>query len=284
MKLDDESKLETITRYSTSTRGWIIIILAVLFLAMVMGGAMVSFTPVKRLLPGYMQPSQRAETELYMLRLDSLRQAYEANSSFLSNFMNVIEDRPTVPDTAQMKIISMTQPTDSILPATKEERKFMEMMKEREKYNISVVAPLAAESLMFSPLSSDCIFSSSSRDKTKGEVIVARGSSVYAVADGTVIAVIQSVKDGGVSVIIQHPKGFLSRINRLGQLLVGVGDAVTGGQAIALTAKGNGKKSEVISIEMWHDGNSLVPYEYIGGDNEIPRFPILDEDVGRGRI
>lgn len=160
------------------------------------------------------------------------------------------------------------------------------MMSEREKYNISVIAPLAAESMMFSPVNEESIISEKTKKSTKAEVILAKGSTVSAIADGRVIAISQSVREGGgTAVLIQHAKGFLSRCNRLGTVLIEPGDYVTGGQVIALTASGNSRNNELISVEMWHNGTPLVPYDYLGDKNAVsPRYPIIDEEVGRGRF
>lgn len=100
------------------------------------------------------------------------------------------------------------------------------------------------------------------------------------------IAVSQSVREGGgAAVIIQHAKGFLSRCSRLGTILVEPGDFVSGGQIIAITTSGNSRNNQRINIEMWHNGNELVPYDYLGDKNtKSPRYPIIDEEVGRGRL
>lgn len=273
--IEDESRLENLAEYTATPIKWTLTGIAVALLLMVCGAAVAFLTPVRTLLPGYLKESERTASEIQLLRLDSLRNAYETNAAFLDNIMNVLSPSGYSADTAAMK---MTDPLtlDSLLPTSREEQRFVALMREREKYNVSVLAPLAAESLMFTPVSDESVFSEDSRESLRGEVILAKGSTVATVADGIVIAVSQTIRDGGSTVIIQHPKGFLSRISRLGTVLVEPGDAVTGGQVIALCNHGNARDGERITIEMWRNGDRLVPYEYIGDRQpHTPRLPVF---------
>lgn len=283
--LEDESHLETIASYSASKKGWAALIVAFILVSVFFGSLVVVLTPVKTLLPGYLKESERTETEIQLMRLDSLRNAYEVNAAYISNLFGVMNPSPVAPDTASVSRLTVPLSVDSLLPTSEVERKFMSMMNEREKYNISVVAPLAAESLMFSSVSDEAVVTESTKESVKAELIVAKHSPVAAIADGTVIAVTQSLRDGGATVIIQHPKGFLSRISRLGTVLVEPGDKVTGGQIIAIPAKGTGTVNEKMYLEMWHNGTPLVPYEYINDNGpSLPRHPVIDVEVGRGHL
>jgi len=282
--IEDESRLETVAEYSAAPVKWFLLGGFAVLLIMTVGALVLSFTPARNLLPGYLKESERTANQMQLLRLDSLKMAYETNAAFLDNIMNMLNPVSTRQDTA---VPSATIPLtpDSLLPTSQEEETFVAMMREREKYNISVIAPLAAESLMFSSINENSVVSESSRSSERAEFIVAKGSPVSAIADGTIIAVSQSMRDGGATIIIQHPKGFLSRISRLGTVLVETGDHVAGGQIIALTNRGNGKKGELVYLEMWHNGDSLVPYEYIENqESKLPRYPVVDKDVGRGRF
>lgn len=289
LTLEDESRLEKIVRISASPKKYFLAGAAAVVFLMLAGSFIVAFTPLRNILPGYLKESERAATEESHMRLDSLQQAYENNVAYLANIMEVINPSHAGKDSIRKENISeidIPLSPDSLLPTSIEERKFITMMREREKYNISVIAPLAAESMMFTPINEESIISEKTKTSAKAEVILSKGATVGAIADGRVISISQSVKEGGgTAVIIQHPKGFLSRCSRLGTVLIEPGDFVTGGQIIALSSSGNARKNEIITIEMWHNGNQLVPYDYLGDKNTItPRYPVIDEEVGRGRL
>ena len=262
LTVEDESTLENRLTVSASVLKWVLVGVAGMLLAMACGAFLLLVSPAKRLLPGYLKESERAASEMQHLRLDSLHNAFLNNERYIDNVMEILEGRPISPDTAA-RIPSSG--SDSLLPPSVEERRFVSLIRDREKYNVSVIAPLTAESMMFNPINDESIISKASKGKRKAEIILAKGSTVAAIADGRVISVSQSVREGGGSaVIIQHPKGFLSRCSRLGSVLVEVGDEVTGGQIIAVQNTANALKEEIVSVELWHNGTPLSPSDYIG--------------------
>lgn len=285
LSIEDEGRLETIVSHSASPLWWMLWG-SLAFSGIMALGALVAFlTPIRQILPGYMKESERTATQIQLLRLDSLRQEYETNALFINNLKEVLEPQMRHPDSIALSELTLPILSDSLLLPSAAETRFVALIKEKEKYNVTVLAPLAAESLMFSPLNDESVVSEKSRTSTKAEIIMARNAPVAAIADGTVISVSQSLRDGGAVVLIQHPKGFLSRCSRLGQVLVEAGDVVTGGQVIALTNRGNARNGETVNLEIWHNGNPLIPYEYIGDTKQrSTRSPIIDEEVGRGRL
>ncbi|MBD5357246.1 MAG: M23 family metallopeptidase [Bacteroides sp.] len=267
--IENESRLENVFRVSMSPWKITLTGAVILILLLSLGALILYITPAHTLLPGYLKDSERAETEEQHMRLDSLQNAYQINDYFLSNIMHVLDtEREVFSDVKTENRDSLRYASDSIIPTSQEERNFVAMMRERDKYNISIVAPLAAESMMFSSVNEESIISDDSRHSTKAKIIISKRSPVAAIADGTVISVSQSLKEGGgTAVLIQHPKGFLSRCSRLGTVLIEAGDKVSGGQIIALTTNGNARNNEIINIEMWHNGTPLIPYEYLGEPN-----------------
>lgn len=284
LSFEDESRLENVISHRAPLWRWGLMVAGaalVMFLAVFI---IISLTPVRRLLPGYLPDSERSATEMQILRLDSLRSVYDSNAAYFQNILNILDGVPQPLDTARS--LSPTSPLEAeALPgATPEEIRFMAQMREKEKYSISVTAQLAAESLMFTMPNSESVFTEKSKNATRGEIVMGKGSTVSAIADGTVIAVSQSFREGGTSILIQHPKGFLSRCNRLGPALVEPGDKVSGGQVIALANTGNARRGDIISIEMWRDGNPLVPYQYIGDPDPENHYPVIDRETGRGKL
>lgn len=280
LTIEDEGRLEKIADFSTTGLKWLTVVMIGLIFIMLAGVLIVFLSPVRTLLPGYLKASERSATEMQIMRLDSLRTAYETNAAFIENLRFVLNPhRPVTDSSALPGNIPVLLPPDSLLPTSPEEIRFSAMMKDRDKYNVSVVAPLAAESMMFTPVNETSVVSLSTRPEPKAEIILAEGSTIASIADGTVISVSQSVRNGGSIVIIQHPKGFLSRLSRLGTVIVEPGDMVSGGQIIAFSNRGNALKGEHINLEMWYNGTPLRPYEYIGDYESATHLPISYKKV-----
>lgn len=265
IRIEDESRLEDLADITLSPLSlWTGAIVALVVLIMI-SGAIVMVTPIRTLLPGYMKQSERSATEDNILRLDSIFGAYAQNQDYLDNILKAFDtDRTPTADSLVMTANLREMSPDSLLPPSPLERKFVNAMEERERFNISVLAPLAADGMMFSPLSDSSIFSASSRAEEKGNVIMPPDESVKSVADGSILASYYSAAEGGYVVIIQHAKGFVTRIARLGSPMVSVGDAVLAGQMLALGPKPDGKGRRYIEVMMWHNGLPLIPYDYIG--------------------
>lgn len=267
--IEDESRLENVMQASASRTKWILLMASSAILLMAIGALLCFLTPLRNLLPGYLKASERAATMEQHLRLDSLRNAYDVNKAYIENIYNVLD--PASPTEIPRDTHDAEIDPDSLLAATPEELRFAAMMRERDKYNISVIAPLAAESMTFLAVNDASVITEKSKSSEKAEIVLPRGATVAAIAEGTVIAISQSIKDGGgASVIIQHPKGFLSRCSRLGSVNVEAGERVSAGQVIAMSSAGNGIRGEFVNLEMWHNGTPVVPYEYIGVNKPTP--------------
>lgn len=277
LTIEDESRLEKKLQSSAPLLLWILTGVAALIFAMALGALFLLISPARSFLPGYLKDSERSKSEEQLLRLDSIQAAVAENQRYIDNLSFVLS-----PSISPRDSVSPLAPlsSDSLLPTSPEELRFVSLIREREKYNISVIAPLAAESMMFSPVNDECVISEKSKNATRAEVIMARGATVAAIADGKVISVSQSVREGGGSaVIIQHPKGFLSRLSRLGTILVEPGDDVAGGQVIAVQSPGNARKDGIIFVEMWYNGSPLRPFDYLGDSNSAAtRFPSSDSE------
>lgn len=265
IRIEDESRLEDLADITLSPLSlWTAVVAALIVLIMI-SGAIIMVTPLRTLLPGYMKQSERSATEDNILRLDSIFGAYAQNQDYLNNILKALDtDRTPTADSLVMTANLREMSPDSLLPPSPLERKFVNAMEERERFNISVLAPLAADGMMFSPLSDSGIFSASSRTEEKGNVILPPDESVKSVADGSILASYYSAAEGGYVVIIQHAKGFVTRIARLGSPMVSAGDAVLAGQMLALGPNPDGKGRRYVEVMMWHNGLPLIPYDYIG--------------------
>lgn len=280
--IEDESRLETLFDIRLSPPRLIAAALAALLLSVVLGGLLVMVTPLRTVLPGYMKQSERSATEDNILRLDSILGVYEQYQSYLDNILTTFDIDRTSSDSVAMAPNLQELSPDSLLPPSPLERKFVDAMEERERFNISVLAPLAADGMMFSPVSDSGVFSSSSRSEEKGVVIVPPDDAVKCDADGSVLAAYYSPADGGNVVILQHAKGFVTRLARLGAMMVSSGETVLGGQVLALAPPPDSRGRRYVEVMMWHNGVPLIPYEYIGN----PESSVIKEvpfEAPRGR-
>ena len=208
--------------------------------------------------------SERSATEDNILRLDSILEVYEQDRAYIDNVLRVLDTGRIPVDSASISGSVRELTTDSLLPTSPAERKFIDAMEERERFNISVLAPLAADGMIFSPIADSAVFTSASRNEEKGVVALAADEAVKNVADGSVLATYYSAGERGYVVIVQHAKGFVTRISHIASPMVSTGDAVQAGQILGASPLPDAKGQRYVEVMMWHNGLPLIPYNYIG--------------------
>lgn len=261
--IEDESRLRQMV--SVSVRPYVLWIIgfAILLLFIMISTLLVMATPLRTLLPGYLKQDERYAAEKGMLRLDSIRDAYNINSQYIENILTVI-DTDRVPTDSMLKTTTPNElPPDSLLPASPREREFINEIKTREKYNITVLAPIAAEQLRIYPVTTGGMISEQTQNSPKARIITPKESPVCALSDGRVLAVQNMSPEGGASIVMQHDNGFATRYSHLGTPTVAPGAHIDGGAVIAQGATGGALSPGYFFLEMWYDGTPVVPGKYI---------------------
>ena len=271
LTIEDESSLEKKINLSAKFSIWILIIIALTIFAGVFGIIVMASTPLKNHLPGYLKKSERTATEEQHIRLDSLARVYEVNEAYINSILSALNPSDTI-----VRSRSSRQPTpltlDSLMEPSDEEKNFMEQIRERDKFNIAYASPAAAQTMMFGTVNKAAVITEESRDKYQADILIPIGSPVTTIAEGKVISVASSPRAaGGYEVIIQHPKGFLSKSSRLANLMVRPGDRVAAGQIIAEGSVKSGMKSNLILFELWHDGDPLIPSRYLNAATSVSK-------------
>ncbi len=264
LTISDESRLRRIARIGMPLWLWIFFGLATFAVVLSVAILLLAYTPLGKIVPGSFAEVDRELTMENILRLDSLQDMYEKDRDYLKNILTIFDTDREPTDSAALVVNPRPMTVDSLISRSPEEEKFIRMMEQREKYSLSILAPLAAEGMIFTPLSDESIITAESRKKNRAEVIVTSESPVGSIADGIIIDTYQSPSTGGNTVIIQHNNGFASRIGRLGSLMVSRGDYVHAGQIIAFPQTGRGRNTNLVTLEIWRNSEPLIPAELIG--------------------
>lgn len=215
-----------------------------------------AYTPLRGMLPGALRGDLRTHYLEATLRVDSLETAVRANEAYIAGLTDIFNGVVREPDTAGIAVRSEGAMADSLLAASEAEREFVRRYREEERFNVSVLAPIAAEGMVFVPPTMAAV---SILQGNAGSVAISarRPVPVSAVYRGTVVST--AVRpDGLTTVTVQHPNDFLSVYDGVGDVFVEKGDKVQTGQRLAHTAP-----DKPVVIELWHNGSALNPQEYI---------------------
>lgn len=222
--------------------------------AWIVGGALVAalaslalllalFTPLGQSLRGHLPGALRSQYVDLALQLDSLNARARVQQRYTDNIIAVLNSRSTDSVVAQPRSEATTGgiAPDSLLPASENERLFVQQFESRERFNISVLSPIAAEGM---------VFEAPSRDEDGI-------GPVTAIYRGTVVGISYNPR-GLATVVVQHPNDFLSVYGALKDVYVGKGAKVTAAQRI-----GTASSDAPLQFELWRAGSQLDPLKYV---------------------
>lgn len=259
----DETRLQELWSIRLTTLRAIFLSITIFVVALTLSAFLIVLTPLSSLLPGYMKKNQRADSIEVLLKLDSLQNEYNRNQAYLNSIALIFDTDRVSNDSATLVQQESEIINDTLVSTTSEEREFIKMMQEREKYNTSILAPLAADGLLFTSPCPGSVLSEESLNNPISKVIVPRGSGICSITDGTIVDTYFNTTESTYTIVIQHPKGFLSKYSGIGQPIVNKGKNVITGERIALSSLANGRQINSMYLEMWRNGLSLIPSQYI---------------------
>lgn len=92
LQLIDDSRMSTLWSFK-GTRPRMLLAATVAFIAVTfIGAALISVTPLRTLLPGYLKRSQRSEMTEMSTRVDSLSHLAAVNNMYLDNMVAILND------------------------------------------------------------------------------------------------------------------------------------------------------------------------------------------------
>ena len=200
------------------------------------------FTPLGALLPGHLDGDLRSQYLDAALRIDSLERAAKRHDAYADNIRRIFEGPDELPAPQPTAAQASSVGADSLLEASEAERRFVRQFDARERFNLSVLSPIAAEGMIFeSPV-----------ENVTG---IGNADAIYR---GTVVSVARA-PEGTFTIAIQHPNDFLSVYSHLDEVYVDKGSKVIAGQRIGRTAAG-----AKLDFELWHSGSALDAGQYVG--------------------
>lgn len=261
----NENTLEEVVGIRVSKLNGISVLLSVLTVLFLIAAAIITFTPLRNYLPGYMNSDIRAQVVENALRADSLRQVVERQNLYIMNIQDIFRGTVRVDTVYSMDSLTDIR-HDSLMERTKREDEFRRQYEDTEKYNLtSITARPEVEGLIFYRPTRGMITEKFDADaKHFGTDIAANpGESVLATLDGTVILSSYTAETGYV-IQVQHNQDFISVYKHCGSLMKREGDIVQAGEAIALVGNsGQLTTGPHLHFELWHKGRAVNPEQYV---------------------
>jgi len=254
--------------YIRLTRINIIILTTSLIVLIVVGiFALVAFTGIRQLIPGYPDENLRRTIHMNAVRLDSLDNEIRMRDQYFQNIrLLVAGEEPVNPinlgDTTM-------EPTAVNFSKSIEDSLLRMQIEQDEQYNLLVLSNQRSPTDLagihfFAPIRGLVTLPFNSSENHFGTDIVAAPMEVVkATLDGTVIMDAWTVETGYV-IHIQHENNLISVYKHNSELLKKSGNIVKAGDAIAIIGNsGELTTGPHLHFELWHNGTAIDPQSYI---------------------
>ena len=260
-------------KLSLITLGLILVLMAITYLA-------IAYTPLREYIPGYTDQTSM-EREVYALnrRADSIERELARKDVYFNNLKMVIEGYPFENDSLDQRDIyaplmgfnldtmdTRPSPIDSAFRAEFEEENLYNLS---EDASLVKTPPYNGAANFFTPITGSI---AKVYDPSKGhygvDIVSTENQVIKATLDGTVVFASWTL-DFGYIIGIQHEGNYFSCYKHNATLLKKEGDFVKAGEAIAiLGASGELSEGPMLHFELWRNGISLNPTDYINFETE----------------
>lgn len=268
--LNDETFEEKFSLSLSRNNVWVFLGVISFTLVFLTASAII-YTPLKYFIPGFGDYNYRSQILQLKFKTDSLQDALDARALWLENLANVASGKvDTIRPKANTggKIDKSKIKLDEVRPADQELRKQVE---DEDNYSLSFGAGQNSGMVdevkqmhLIDPVEG---YVTDEYDKQKEhygvDVAAKDGAPVKAVLDGKVISADYTLETGYV-IEVQHKDNLISIYKHNSLLLKKAGAFVKAGDVIALVGStGELSTGPHLHFELWQDGRSLNPKDYI---------------------
>ena len=236
--------------------------------------ALISYSSLKNLIPGYPNPTQQQEIKNKSIvidqKLSDLLNKTEKEKSYINNVMQILNGSIPIDekDTSWKKLKPSSNSNTNEISSS--EKSMREKVQNREKFDIDVIpggalkSEVLPELLLFPPIKGEITNKMNISSGHYGvDIIAPKNEAVSSILNGTIIYHNWSPNDGHV-VHIQHKKNLISIYKHNSEILKEIGDFVESGEPIAIVGNsGEHSTGPHLHFELWHNGYPLDPEIFI---------------------
>lgn len=265
LSIVDETRMERIADVGMSRWKFVIgIIVGIVVLGLV-GVILIVTTPLKAILPGYLYSYERDDVMSATMKIDSISEEVAMRNAYVDNILAILQNDidTEVPQIGDSTVVAI--PIDSIITASELERDFVKQYEASQKYNVSVLTPLAAQGIAFvNPMQGARVREPAEGDDGRRLTFdLPKLQPVSSIYRGTVLDVYNTL-DGAFTVIVQHPNDFISRYSGLTDVAVKRGQTVAPAMRLGIIDRDTAERYGLQpTFELWYNGTPVNPRDYL---------------------
>ena len=221
-------------------------------------------TPLRQYLPGYLDVNQRAVALESALRIDSLEHEGQLRDAYLANVLAILTDKTRPVDSIMSYDSAVVRIADTLgLAASDVEKGFVSRYEERERFGLNVLeqnTPLQGQTFV-SPVMGTILLPETEEEQKQGtplRVLLQKEVPVLSPFEVTVIARHLLIGEGW-ELVLQSHDDYVFIFSHLTMPLVQVGQVLKSGQAIGHAGAQKEPQDRWLGIQVWHMGRETDP-------------------------
>lgn len=256
-----------------SPRNVFVVVTTSTILLIVLVAMLIAFTPLRVYVPGYTNPDEYKKYREVAKRIDTLETLLAQNQQYIDNFRRILNDEvmpnemqesQETPPTLTNEEMDVSYHSETELALRKEAATLLQTLSTRdENSDVTIKKKANLQHLSFRIPVDGILLSSYDFSQKKYGIDIAnkKNTLIVSVADGIVIYAGLDVYWGNV-ILIQHHDNVVSMYAHNQELLKQKGTHVLAGEPIA-TMGTNNEQRAFLHFELWHNGFSLNPIDYL---------------------
>ena len=224
------------------------------------------FTPLKRLMPGYVSSDVRRQIVESSLRIDSLNDAVKRHRLYVTNIQDILRGEVKIDTVSSIDSLTILRSED-LMERSEREKEFARKYEEMEKYNLTsqTLPKSEMENLHFYPPMRGLLATPFNPEESHFGIDIAatNDKNVCAVLDGTILMSGYTANNGYV-VVVQHVGNLVTVYKHLSSIFKRESVKVKAGEVLGVAgAQGDKMDNPYLHFELWHKGTALAPAQYI---------------------
>lgn len=268
--LNDVTFEEKFALSLTRTNVWIFLSV-VAFTLIFLTAAAIIYTPLKYFIPGFGDYNYRSQILQLQFKTDSLQNSLDARAFWLENVVNVANGNIDSTKPAMAKTNLGDKGQVNLNEVKKEDMDLRKEVEDADNYSLSYNSNQNSGAVdevkqmhLMNPVEGYLTEEYDVKKEHFGIDIAAKQDApVKSVLDGKVVSANYTMETGYV-MVVQHPNSLISIYKHNSRLMKKAGDVVKAGDVIAVVgSSGELSTGPHLHFELWHNGRSLNPRDYI---------------------
>jgi len=268
-----QDTFEEVRAYNLTLKSIYLIAAGILGLTCLLCILLISFTPLRKLIPGY--GDIREHKEIYQLytQIEAMEEELESHRTYSESFKRILvgdaeteeQIQSEIPETIPDSLLNISRIKEDSLLRSEIEQDLKSQNQSSRTNKGAFAQNLSLEQMLFIPPISGSISEGYMPDKKHYglDVMAPKNTPIKAIMDGFVITSDWTLETGN-TLGIQHANNVISFYKHNSALLKKSGDFVKAGEAIAIIGNtGTLSSGPHLHFELWHDGKPVDPSKYI---------------------